>query len=714
MEKDFIEDPFIHLFETPLGYYCYDVNMNKILKIEDKIFDALSGKKCDEKTFWKIERLKSAGYLKSNRVKKSEHPDTWEIPYLVRNRLDTLSLQLTQNCNLRCNYCVYSDHYSNRSHRVKRMPEIVAKRGIDFLIDNSSDSQTLFLGFYGGEPLLEYNLLKKSIEYAEKKAKDKEFYFSITTNATLLTEEKVDYLVGHNIHILVSMDGPKEIHDSARRFADNRKGTYDEVSKNLNYIYQKYPDFFENNVSFNVVLHYEGYEKVRDFIGCHPYFKTTSVMTNFITESYAKETNVDDEYSREVKEAYEYDRFLRFAYELGKVSNISPTKLVESDFYKLVETFEALEKRYELPEVCHRSGPCIPGVQKLFLTCEGTFYPCERVNETCETTKIGDLEKGLDIEKIISLTNMERYSSEQCRRCWAYSLCTICLSGLDTSEGIDREILKSRCRSVRAHIDSELKDFCTLKDLGYQKIAELTGVSLFDLFYMETLEQKIYPLKIPIIFVGEMYRGLTPEDLTEEMAGVFRSQGYAVKVLDENALDPTVATAMGTLWQRNESSQRTALRLNKIAKKIELQQKYDLILVKIPGGIYKFSDRFTDGFGFQFKMAQEALNPDIILLDLPCENYSSKKFNQIEKRLRNLGIEADYFNVVGKSPLVEQSERDSKMAYLSLSEECVHDVVSRLNRPNVYSVSDSRKIRSLVCSMINQLASFDIEGVMEI
>lgn len=263
------------------------------------------------------------------------------------------------------------------------------------------------------------------------------------------------------------------------------------------------------------------------------------------------------------------------------------------------------------------------------------------------------MEKGLDIEKIIHLANLEGYSSEICRKCWAYSLCTVCLSGLDTSEGIDREILKSRCRSVRAHIDSELKDFCTLKDLGYQKVAELTGVSLFELFDMETLEQKIYPLKIPVIFVGEMYRGLTPEDLTEEMADLFRSQGYAVKVLDENALDPAVATAMGRLWQKNEPPQKTILRLNKIVKKIELQQTYDLILIKIPGGIYKFSDRFTDGFGFQFKMAQEALNPDIILLNLPCENYSSEKFHRIENKLRNLGIEADYFHVVGKSPLVE-------------------------------------------------------------
>ena len=74
----------------------------------------------------------------------------------------------------------------------------------------------------------------------------------------------------------------------------------------------------------------------------------------------------------------------------------------------------------EISKVNHHSGPCIPGAKKIFVTAEGNIYPCERVSEISEVSKIGDIKKGIDKNKVLNLLNIERYSQDRCKDCWAY------------------------------------------------------------------------------------------------------------------------------------------------------------------------------------------------------------------------------------------------------------------------------------------------------
>lgn len=88
-----------------------------------------------------------------------------------------------------------------------------------------------FIGFYGGEPLLAFSLIRKIVEYAETVFLGKEIKFFITTNATLLTEEISKFLLDHNFRVTFSIDGPKKVHDQNRIFPDGR-GTFDKVMEN--------------------------------------------------------------------------------------------------------------------------------------------------------------------------------------------------------------------------------------------------------------------------------------------------------------------------------------------------------------------------------------------------------------------------------------------------------------------------------------------------
>lgn len=79
----------------------------------------------------------------------------------LTSKLQSICLQVTQDCNLRCKYCAYSENYKNRVHNNKTMSIETAKKAVDFLIHNSSESDIVGISFYGGEPLLNFKLIRK-------------------------------------------------------------------------------------------------------------------------------------------------------------------------------------------------------------------------------------------------------------------------------------------------------------------------------------------------------------------------------------------------------------------------------------------------------------------------------------------------------------------------------------------------------------------------
>ena len=163
------EKMFIHAFNIGANCYIYDVNTDKILEVPEKVYEVL--KKIpdyeevlqirDKEVRAYILNLIEHGFLKADRVQITEHPESKYVNSYINNNMTSVILQVTQNCNLRCEYCVYSGSYYNRVHNNKRMSLETAMAAIDYLAEHSSDTDVLHIGFYGGEPLLEFDLIKE-------------------------------------------------------------------------------------------------------------------------------------------------------------------------------------------------------------------------------------------------------------------------------------------------------------------------------------------------------------------------------------------------------------------------------------------------------------------------------------------------------------------------------------------------------------------------
>ncbi len=462
-----IQDAFIHVFSCSTGYYLYDVNSDLILKINEDTYNILkSDKQLEENE--QIKKLKKAGYLKNKHVQITEHPMTPFLESFYKSKLNAMTLQVTQNCNLRCEYCVYSGKYTTRTHSNKRMSYELARKGIDFLLSHSTDSKELSLGFYGGEPLLEFELIKKCINYIEQQAPERKIRYLITTNATLLNATIAEYMVQHNFDVTISFDGPREVHDKYRRFASEDRGTYDIVMENANYIKDKYHEYFKTNVSFNTVLNPQnGYGCVSDYINGEDLFNDVMFSAGIVNDLGLREEPQD--ISDKFKEEYRYEYFKLLLSKIGKIQDSKVSKIVQSDFARLLMMRGGRHRSgdNELPEKWHHGGPCIPGQRTLFLNVDGNFYPCEKVCEKAEKAIMGNVWDGIDVEKAVKILNVEKLTETKCRHCWAYRYCNFCIRFAEPEQGSLKENMLRQCNEMRKIVEETFKDYCVLRELGY-------------------------------------------------------------------------------------------------------------------------------------------------------------------------------------------------------------------------------------------------------
>ncbi len=169
-----------------------------------------------------LAELKQSGLLFSQ-----PDPDT----ALPGNVVKAMCLHLAHDCNLRCEYCFAKG--GAFAGRRGLMSEKTAKAAIDFVTDISGARRNIEIDFFGGEPLLNFEVLKKTVAYARGKEKrfNKHFRFTVTTNAYHLTEEMAEYLRREMDNIVVSIDGRPHVHDAVRKTVDGR-GSYEKVAKN--------------------------------------------------------------------------------------------------------------------------------------------------------------------------------------------------------------------------------------------------------------------------------------------------------------------------------------------------------------------------------------------------------------------------------------------------------------------------------------------------
>lgn len=461
--------PLIKVFKTNRKCYIFEANKNTIIEItQEEYLDLKKYIETDnnELTYSdSMNDLYNRGLLSSKRVKEIIHFDDELVETYIENGLEMLILQVTQQCNFRCNYCAYSGNYLNRVHSNKKMTFSIASRAIDYLIAHSKNNHTVWINFYGGEPLLEFELLKKCIEYAEEKIEGKNIKFAMTTNGYLLKGEVMEFLYEHNVKITISIDGPKEIHDKNRRLVGNNRGSYDVIMNNLASIREKYPDYIES-ISINSVIDTQNnFENLRNFME-----RNKSLEGIRITAGGISQQNIIEK--QDINKKFILDR----KYEIFKCYYSLIRKHENKFGYLLGDEYRVLEKMHgrlnphlELPDKMHPSGPCIAGAKRLFVTVDGDFYPCEKCSETSELMRLGNIDTGIDCEKVRKISNTGKIDEEACKNCWAIEHCGICQAVLDGVEGEYSKIKRKEiCEREKSELEAILKDYCMLKEFGYE------------------------------------------------------------------------------------------------------------------------------------------------------------------------------------------------------------------------------------------------------
>lgn len=282
-------------FQTPKGCYLYDRYSNSVIRVNTEQYDELvkiEAGLAEPSSSHVINELQEKGICLPGEVEDILHPSTPFLSHLLQHRISDVILQVTQNCNLRCGYCVYGGNYKNRTHSPKTMDFELAKKAIDFGMERSQESSNFVVSFYGGEPLLAFDLIKKCVAYAKENIQGKELHFNMTTNGTLFTTEIMDFLVENNFQLLISLDGDRESHDANRVFKSG-KGSFDLIMQNVRNFKARHPSYVAERVQFNTVINPKTNPSCFDeFFSVSAVFQDTHIMFNEVASSNVKEDSL--------------------------------------------------------------------------------------------------------------------------------------------------------------------------------------------------------------------------------------------------------------------------------------------------------------------------------------------------------------------------------------------------------------------------------------
>ncbi len=384
-------------------------------------------------------------------------------------------LVLTEDCNLRCRYCVYSDAYSRtRNRTTARMPVDVGRRAIDYFFERAArtlprnPAMRFVISFYGGEPLMAHDALRELVLYAEAHAPCP-LLFAMTTNGTLLGSNIADFLVDHGFHILVSVDGPRDNHDRNRVFA-NDTGSHDVVVGNLRQFQARHP----------------GYPNVH-LISVWDWGTDIDALERFFEED-ARDLPTLQRVGPVVMEDTDY--YAQFSDEQRKAYRRSLSR-IERDYYR-AEAEHARPTRVgrllsgisALGTVARRrsgdglnpllpfTGACIPGA-KLAVRADGTFDLCERVNGT---QPIGHVDTGIDFERAAAL--MREYNAAVGSHCWTCpvtKLCATCMATHNTDGKFERQA--AICEGMRAGAERRLSQVYSVFEVRPDAFAEFNDIN---------------------------------------------------------------------------------------------------------------------------------------------------------------------------------------------------------------------------------------------
>ncbi len=491
-------------FYTSSSLYFLDTGTGKVYKVKENVYRVLD---CLLKTnsfdnLYKIdlpkddiiaaldeiceaiekEHILSAPCLSEENI-CGEH---FKLEDSLQHNMSSITLELTEQCNLRCRYCVYSD--TNEDYRTfgeQDMSFDTAKKAIDFLMAHSPKGKQLYLGLYGGEPLLRFPLIKDITQYVMSEYPERDVCYSMTSNMTLMNEEIAGYLATvEKFSIVVSMDGPEEVYNSKRVFP-NGEGAFEGAIKGL----RTYLKARENTVNarepiaFSVVLTEpytaEKFDKINKFFEelkkeCKCIILVSYVSKTAECNEYIEiNDRIENQWEDKLKRAEIYDPLA-----LWTLNNIEQNNF-SMQYFRRGSLLE-IHKR----NLCNKpidkyglNGCCVPGARRLYVTVKGKFLPCERIGTQ---SPIGNVDTGFDID-IIRKNYVEDFVKQEikyCGECWAVNICNNCYMDCFGDKKVNFAYRHQLCTNTRKRISESLSIYHEVMERKPEMIEELNSVMI--------------------------------------------------------------------------------------------------------------------------------------------------------------------------------------------------------------------------------------------
>nr|WP_317359224.1 thioether cross-link-forming SCIFF peptide maturase [uncultured Tyzzerella sp.] len=408
----------IHKYKMNDLNIVLDVNSGSIHCVDDISYDILDHYKKETlenitnilKEKYNENDIKEA-YLELKELEENEvlySPDIFSniIPEVDNRKpvVKALCLHIAHDCNLKCKYCFAEEgeYHGKRS----LMSVEVGKKAIDFLIENSGSRKNLEIDFFGGEPLMNFDVVKEIVEYGRsvEKQHNKNFRFTMTTNGILLNDDIADYINKNMHNAVLSLDGRKEINDKMRVRAGGQ-GSYDNIvpkfvkmAEDRNQMdYYVRGTFTRNNLDFaKDVLHLAdlGFKQI----------SVEPVVTDEKEDYAIREEDLPiifEEYEKLAKEMLKRK-------EEGKWFNF---------FHFMIDLTGG-------PCAHKRIVGCGSGTEYLAVTPEGDLFPCHQFVGQDEF-KMGNVFDGVERKEIRkNFEGLNVYSKPACKSCWAKFYCS--------------------------------------------------------------------------------------------------------------------------------------------------------------------------------------------------------------------------------------------------------------------------------------------------
>lgn len=383
-------------------------------------------------------------FLTKNYIKSKSFIQKWTPKLIEESLVNTkhIVFEVTNICNLKCKYCGFGDLYCNTKNiTFKNLSLNKAKLLIDYMFSLWSQSEIapnqdiIYIGFYGGEPLLNFELIKQIVQYLKSKVADKSILsFSMTTNGLLLNNY-IDFLVENNFRLLISIDGNRK--NNMYRLYPNGNESFMNVVYNINALFQLYPKYFEEKVNFNSVLHNRNsYEEIIDYI--YNKFNKIPKISELVSVGIMKKKQI--QFKMIYKSKYMDIICSKKQKELEKLLYLdSPRIYGLTKFLKLYCNNAKNDYNSLIHEIDYynkiTTGTCLPFSIKVYQNSHGDILPCESIRQFFSLGKTYENRIIINYTQIAEIyNNYFKKIYKMCNKCLLASTCVECIFKLNINE----------------------------------------------------------------------------------------------------------------------------------------------------------------------------------------------------------------------------------------------------------------------------------------